>query len=562
MEQPNYLHNFVQSLCDALLALDGTGVRGQTIALGGDGRFYNDTAAQLIINTLAANGASGVVVGQNALMSTPAVSACIRQRSLYGGIILSASHNPAGPLGDVGIKFNTSNGGPALEDLTDRIFAISKCITRVLSTPSLPSSISLLHEGIQTFPGPFTVTVVSSTQDYFDVLQSCFDFPLIRQLLSRPDFKLRFDAMHAVTGPYARELFHSVLSSSGSGSSSSCCVNATPLADFGGGHPDPNLVYARALVDAMISDPSLCLGAASDGDGDRNMILGAKGFFVCPCDSLAVIALHHHRIPLFAAPGCFPGVARSMPTSSAVDRVAQFLQTQPEFAGRQLPVYVTPTGWKFFGNLLDEREAFGGSGEKKRRIALCGEESFGTGAFHVREKDGLWAVLAWLQIIAHIAQERSWSEIPSVESIVKDMWSKAGRVAFQRHDYEGVSSAGGEAVMRNLEAKLAEAQTGHVAEVASAENFSYIDEVDGSSTSKQGLVFKFKTGDQFVARLSGTGSSGATVRFYFQRELAVGVESSAHGDDAGQALKDVVAIALKWSNILAETGRQGPDVIT
>jgi phosphoglucomutase len=308
LQQPNYLHNFVQALCDALAALDGSGVRGQTIALGGDGRFYNDTAAQLIINTLAANGAAGVVVGQNALMSTPAVSACIRQRALYGGIILSASHNPAGPEGDVGIKFNTSNGGPALEDLTDRIFNISKSITRVLATSSLPSSIDISSIGCQTFAGSFAVTVVSSTQDYFDVLQTCFDFPLIRQLLSRQNFKLKFDAMNAVTGPYARELFDSILSSGGG----SCCVNATPLPDFGGGHPDPNLVYARSLVDSMIADPSICLGAASDGDGDRNMILGSKGFFVCPCDSLAVIALHHHRIPLFASPGSFPGTARSM----------------------------------------------------------------------------------------------------------------------------------------------------------------------------------------------------------------------------------------------------------
>ncbi|MCJ8281207.1 MAG: alpha-D-glucose phosphate-specific phosphoglucomutase, partial [Rivularia sp. ALOHA_DT_140] len=432
-QEPNYLENFVQSIFDSL-----EGYQGQTLVVGGDGRFYNREAIQIILKMAAANGFGRVLVGENGILSTPAVSCIIRKYKAFGGIILSASHNPAGPDEDFGIKYNTDNGGPAPEKITEAIFNRSKTIDsyKILEA----DDINLSNLGSFEL-GSMTVKVIDSVIDYVELMQSLFDFESIRQLLASGDFRMCMDSLHAVTGPYAYTLFEQRL-----GASQGTVRNGKPLEDFGGGHPDPNLVYAHELVDILFGDNAPDFGAASDGDGDRNMILG-RNFFVTPSDSLAVLAANAKLVPGYSSG--LAGVARSMPTSAAVDRVA---------AQMGIDCYETPTGWKFFGNLLDAGKA-----------TLCGEESFGTGSNHVREKDGLWAVLFWLNILASRKQ--------SVEEIVKEHWKTYGRNYYSRHDYEGVDKEKANTLMENLRSALSSMKGKKFGsyEVEYADDFSYTD---------------------------------------------------------------------------------------
>lgn len=478
----HYLANWIQSLFNAL----GDEAKGTTIGLGGDGRYFNKDAAQIIIKLAAGNGVSKVIIGQDAIMATPAMSALIRRRSLYGGLIMSASHNPGGPDEDWGIKFNYSAGEPAPEKITDRIYGHTQSISQYL-TADIPD-VDLSRPGVHHF-GSFEVEVVDNTADYFATLKEVFDFPALRAFLGRSDFSFVFDALHAVTGAYAAPLFVKEL-----GAPESCLRNAVPLEDFGGGHPDPNLTYAHDLVEAMWADGAPDFGAASDGDGDRNMVLGSH-FFVTPSDSVAVIAANAQAsIPYFK--GGLKGVARSMPTSGALDRVASKLG---------LPFFETPTGWKFFGNLMDAG-----------KCSICGEESFGTGADHVREKDGMWAVLAWLSILAYKNKDTPvGSKLVSVKDIVEAHWAQYGRNVYSRYDYEGVDSDAAAKVVEHLESVIAAAKKGdkfgdYVLETA--DNFAYTDPIDGSIATGQGIRFVFQDGSRIIFRLSGTGSAGATIR--------------------------------------------------
>ncbi len=513
---PHYLENYVQAIFDGI-----GGVAGKSLVLGGDGRYFNDRAAQVILRMAAANGAARVIVGQGALLSTPAASHLIRKRGTDGGLILSASHNPGGPDADFGLKYNTPNGGPAPEGVTDRIFAATKAITEYRILEAQDVDLSALGE--VPLAG-MVVEVVDPVADYAALMESLFDFDAIAAMIAR-GFTLRFDAMHAVTGPYAKAILEHRL-----GAAPGSVINAVPLPDFGEGHPDPNPIWARPLVDLMMGNSAPDFGAASDGDGDRNMILG-RGIYVTPSDSLALLAAQAHLAPGYA--GGLKGVARSMPTSGAVDRVA---------AALGIDCYETPTGWKFFGNLLDAG-----------RATLCGEESAGTGSDHVREKDGLWAVLLWLNILAATGKP--------VKALMEEHWARFGRNYYSRHDYEDVEADRANALYDALRAKLPTlpGQSFGPLTIETADEFSYDDPVDGSHSAAQGLRIGFAGGARVVFRLSGTGTVGATIRVYLER---VETDPARLTLDAAEALADVAAAAEAIAGIRAHTGREGPDVIT
>ena len=524
-QQPDYLENFVQSIFDTLKV-----PAGATLTVGGDGRYYNRPAIQTIIQMAAANGFARVLVGQAGILSTPAASHIIRKYHTYGGMVLSASHNQGGINGDFGIKYNISNGGPAPEKITDDVFAKSKLITHY-KIADLPE-IDIDHIGEMVFDdGKFTVKVIDAVQDYADLMQELFDFTAIKKLLAS-GFKVQFDAMHAVTGPYAQEIFTNRL-----GAPITSLMNCVPSEDFNGGHPDPNLTYAEDLVKIMYAgDRAPDFGAASDGDGDRNMILG-KNFFVTPSDSLAVLAANATLVPAYATG--IAGVARSMPTSGAVDRVAAKLN---------IPCYETPTGWKFFGNLMDAG-----------KVTLCGEESFGTSSSHVREKDGLWAVLFWLNVLA--AKADACGQAQSVEAILMAHWAEFGRNVYSRHDYETIPTDAANSVIQHIKAqfKSLPGQTFGSYSVKTCDDFSYLDSIDGSISHNQGIRILFEDGSRIVFRLSGTGTEGATIRIYLE---AFEPDSSKHHLDAQLALADMIKIALHISQLKEKTGRDAPTVIT
>ncbi|MBK1616348.1 alpha-D-glucose phosphate-specific phosphoglucomutase [Rubrivivax gelatinosus] len=517
--RPHYVENFVQSVFDAVRPEGGFG--GLTLVVGGDGRFHNREAIQSVVRIAAANGFSRLIVGAGGILSTPAASCVIRAHHAFGGLILSASHNPGGPDGDFGIKFNSANGGPAAERITDAIYAHTLTISeyRTLDTPD----IDLDTLGTRVL-GTLEIEVVDPVADYLALMQRLFDFGALRALFAG-GFRLRFDAMHAVTGPYAHTIFEREL-----GAPAGTVVNGTPLPDFGGHHPDPNLVHAKALYDEMMGPDAPDLGAASDGDGDRNLIIG-RGLFVSPSDSLAMLAANAHCAPAYARG--LAGVARSMPTSAAVDRVAQALG---------IPCYETPTGWKFFGNLLDAG-----------RITLCGEESAGTGSDHVREKDGVWAVLLWLSILAARRQ--------SVREIAEAHWATFGRHYYTRHDYEAVENEAAQGLMSALADRLprmpGEAIAGR--RIVLADDFAYTDPVDASVSAHQGLRIGFDDGSRIVYRLSGTGTSGATLRVYIEQFEP---DPARHGLDPQAALAPLITLARDIAGIPAWTGREAPDVIT
>ena len=516
-QHSGYLANFVQAIFDSL-----EGIEGQTLVLGGDGRYFNDVAIQTIIRIAAANGFGRVLVGQHGILSTPAASCVIRKHRAFGGIILSASHNPGGPEGDFGIKYNTGNGGPAHEKITEAIYANTLAITRTLTVAA--PDVDLAMQGTSVVAS-MAVEVIDSVADHADLLATLFDFDRIGALLRAPGFSLCFDAMHAVTGPYAHEIFIKRL-----GAPAASVMNGIALPDFGGGHPDPNPTYAKDLIAAMFAPDAPDFGAASDGDGDRNMIVGRR-FIVTPSDSLAVLAANAHLVPGYAAG--LKGVARSMPTSAAVDRVADVLG---------IKCFETPTGWKFFGNLLDAGE-----------VTLCGEESAGTGSDHLREKDGVWAVLFWLNIIAVRGE--------SVEAIVRGHWQRFGRNVYSRHDYEGVDSAAANGLMDHLRAQLATLPGQRIgdAHITSADDFAYTDPIDGSVSTAQGVRIGLADGSRIVFRLSGTGTEGATLRVYLER---FEVDAARHGVETQLALAPLIALADRLAGIRERTGREAPTVVT
>ncbi|KAK9804971.1 hypothetical protein WJX73_005729 [Symbiochloris irregularis] len=525
----NYLANWIQSLFNSL----GDEAKGKTIGLGGDGRYFNKEAAQIIIKLAAGAGIKKVLVGQNAIMATPAMSALIRRRKLYGGLIMSASHNPGGPKEDWGIKFNYSAGEPAPERITDAIFGYTQKVSE-LRTADIPDT-DLSKLGSHSY-GDFEVEVIDSVQDYRAMLQEVFDFGLLKKFVSRSDFTLVFDALWAVTGAYAGPLLVDDL-----GADPASIKHGTPKEDFGGGHPDPNLTYAHDLVEIMWGNGAPDFGAASDGDGDRNMILGNK-FFINPSDSVAIIAANAQQcIPYFKSG--LKGVARSMPTSGALDRVAKELGLQ---------FFEVPTGWKFFGNLMDAG-----------KCSVCGEESFGTGSDHIREKDGLWAVLAWLSILAYRNKDvKEGSGLVTVEQIALDHWAKYGRNFFSRYDYEGIDNEPANKMMDHLRQVIKDSPKGTKLgdfEVEAADDFSYTDPIDGSVASKQGLRFVFTDGSRIIFRLSGTGSSGATVRLYIEQYTS---DTSKQKEDAQEALGPIIKLALELSQLQKFTGRDKPTVIT
>jgi len=513
---PHYLENFVQAIWNGI-----GGVAGKTLVLGGDGRYFNDRAAQVILRMAAASGAARVIVGQGALLSTPAASNLIRQNGTDGGIIMSASHNPGGPDEDFGVKFNTPNGGPAPEDVTNAIFAATESLSEYHIVETQDIDLSAL--GTQTLAG-MVVEVVDPVADYAALMETLFDFDAIRALFAG-GFRVRFDAMHAITGPYATEILERRL-----GAAPGSVVNATPLPDFGGGHPDPNPIWAKDLMDHMMGSDAPDFGAASDGDGDRNMVVG-RGIYVGPSDSLAVLAANAHLAPGYA--GGLKGAARSMPTSGAVDRVADALG---------IACYETPTGWKFFGNLLDAG-----------RATICGEESAGTGSDHVREKDGLWAVLLWLNILAASGK--------SVAEIMSDHWANYGRNYYSRHDYEGVDAGDAAQMMADLTSRLGDlpGQSFAGLTVTSADDFAYDDPVDGSRSQHQGLRIGFEGGSRVVFRLSGTGTVGATLRVYLERYED---DPAKLNLDTQAALAPIIAAAENIAGIKGATGRDAPDVMT
>ncbi len=515
-QQEHYLENFVQSLFDVL-----DGYMGKTLILGGDGRFYNLTAIQIIIRMAIAAGFGRILVGQNGLLSTPAVSHLIRKNKAFGGIILSASHNPGGPDGDFGIKFNTANGGPAQEELTEAVFqhSLQTAHYHFADIPEIPLDKIEQH----TF-GHTVIEIIDPVADYSQLMQELFDFNAIRTHIKN-GFDIYFDAMHAITGPYAKKILGQQL-----GVADEHLLNCVPKADFAGGHPDPNLTYAHDLAKRMMDDSAPDFGAASDGDGDRNMILG-KQCFVNPSDSLAIIAANAHLIPAYK--NGLTGVARSMPTSAAVDVVAKELD---------INCYETPTGWKFFGNLLDAE-----------KITLCGEESFGTGSNHVREKDGLWAVLCWLNILAVRKQ--------TVSEILTEHWQHFGRHFYTRHDYEAINSESANALMKNLLynlADLAEQQFDEY-QITLADEFCYTDPIDRSISEHQGIRLLFKNNARIIFRLSGTGTSGATLRIYIEDYCS---DASQHHQDTQNYLSKLIGIAEKIASIKTYTGMKNPTVIT
>jgi len=514
--QPHYLENFIQAIFDSL-----SGFAGETLVIGGDGRFFNREAIQIILKIAAANGFGRVVVGKDGILSTPAVSALIRARAAFGGIILSASHNPGGPDGDFGVKYNIGNGGPAPEKITEAIYARTRVISefRIVEAPDIR-----LDRVGETQLADMQVEIIDSVANYATLMQRLFDFDLIRAAFAN-GLTIKFDAMSAVTGPYARVIFEELL-----GAAPGSVTNGTPLPDFGGHHPDPNLVHARHLYDLAMSDvaPDLC--AASDGDGDRNLIIG-RGRFVTPSDSLALLAANAHLAPGYR--DGIAGIARSMPTSAAADRVARKLG---------VPLYETPTGWKFFGNLLDAG-----------LVTICGEESAGAGSNHVREKDGLWAVLLWLNILA--------ARRESVDSIMRRHWAEYGRNFYARHDFETIDSDAANALIAALRDSLPSLKDKSFGalEIRDADDFAYHDPVDGSDSAHQGVRIMFVDGSRIVYRLSGTGTEGATLRVYIERYES---DASRSLIDPGKALADLSRLAGDLAQIARFTGRAAPDVIT
>lgn len=520
-QQPGYLENFVQAIFNTISPCEG-----KTLVIGGDGRFYNRQAIQTIIRMASASGFSRLLIGQGGILSTPAASCVIRKHQTHGGIILSASHNPGGPDADFGIKFNGDNGGPAAEKITDAIYQHTLDITRFLTLDDsvAGNDIDLDQLGEHQL-GNTTIEIIDPVADYADLMATIFDFDKIASLLQNGKFRFCFDAMHAVNGPYATEIFENRL-----GAAKGSVINAVPLTDFGGGHPDPNLVHAHELVSHLYGEDALDFGAASDGDGDRNMVLG-KEFYINPCDSLALLAANARLIPGYA--DGIAGVARSMPTSRAADRVAKALD---------IDCYETPTGWKFFGNLLDAG-----------KITLCGEESFGTGSDHVREKDGLWAVLFWLNLIAVKKQP--------VSQIVKAHWAKYGRDYFTRHDFEAVDSDKAQQMFTQLREKLASLPGQQFAglSIEAADDFHYLDPIDGSEASAQGIRIYLNNGGRIVYRLSGTGTQGATLRLYLD---CYENNPKLLAQDTQEALASLASAADKIAGIESFTGRTKPNVIT
>jgi phosphoglucomutase len=515
-QQPLYLENFVQALFDVLPA-----ATGQTLVLGGDGRYHNRVAIQSILRLAAAKGYARVLVGQGGILSTPAVSAVIRRHGASGGIVLSASHNPGGPEGDFGIKYNVANGGPAPEALTEAVYQRTQQLQTIHTSdsPDLPLDAlsTLALEGM-------AVEVIDPVADYADLMRSVFDFDAIRRLLAS-GFRLRLDAMWAVGGPYARALLEGEL-----GAPPGTVVNAEPREDFGGLHPDPNPVNAADLIAHLYAADAPDMGAATDGDADRNMIVG-RHFVVSPSDSLAVLAAYARLVPAYQ--GGLRGVARSMPSSTAVDRVAKDLG---------IPCFETPTGWKFFGNLLDAG-----------LVTLCGEESYGTGSDHVREKDGLWAVLFWLNLVAVTGQP--------VDMLVRELWLRHGRCVYSRHDYEGIAPERAQALMRELRAALPylAGQTLAGQTVALADDFAYTDPVDGSVSQQQGVRVILQDGSRLVFRLSGTGTEGATLRIYLERHEP---DPARHELPVQQALAPLVMLAEQLARVRHWTGLDRPSVMT
>lgn len=552
-KQQNYLHNFVQATFDALSVEK---IKGSRIVVSGDGRYFSEDAIQIIIKMAAANGVRSVWVGQNGLLSTPAVSAVIRNRigadgeKASGAFILTASHNPGGPNEDFGIKYNMENGGPAPEGITDKIYENTKTIKEYFTAENLPD-VDISTIGITTFggpEGPFDVDVFDPTEDYVKLMKTIFDFGAIQKLLTYPKFTFCYDALHGVAGIYAKRIFVEELSAS-----ESSLINCIPKDDFGGSHPDPNLTYAKELVTRMglgkqapDSEPPE-FGAAADGDADRNMVLG-KRFFVTPSDSVAIIAANAvEAIPYFSSG--LKGVARSMPTSAALDVVAKSLN---------LRFFEVPTGWKFFGNLMDAG-----------MCSVCGEESFGTGSDHIREKDGIWAVLAWLSILAYKNKDNlDGGKLVTVEDIVRNHWASYGRHYYTRYDYENVDAGAAKELMSHLIKlqsslpevnKLIKEVRPDVSGVVDADEFEYKDPVDGSVSKHQGVRYLFEDGSRLVFRLSGTGSVGATIRLYIEQYEA---DSTKIGRDSQVALAPLVEVALRLSKMEEFTGRSSPTVIT
>ncbi|WP_206456157.1 alpha-D-glucose phosphate-specific phosphoglucomutase [Aurantimonas marina] len=515
-KKPHYAANFIQAIFDAAGSGDG-----ESLVIGGDGRFYNREVILTAIRMAAANGYGRVIVGQDGILSTPAASHLIRKRGASGGIILSASHNPGGPKGDFGIKYNIANGGPAPEAVTEAIFEKTRTISRYRVWTETAPNISHLGE---TRLGDMVVEVVDPVADYAELMETLFDFGKIRDLIAS-GFTLRFDAMHAVTGPYAREIIERRLEAP-----AGTVINGVPKEDFGGGHPDPNAVHAAALINEMMAPDGPDFGAASDGDGDRNLIVG-KGILVTPSDSLAILAANAHLAPGYAKG--IVGIARSMPTSQAADRVAK---------KRGVDLYETPTGWKFFGTLLDAG-----------KVTICGEESAGTGSDHVREKDGLWAVLLWLNILAERRE--------SVKAVVEGHWAEFGRTFYQRHDYEEIDARAARGLMESLHDRLASmaGQRFGTLVVSEADDFSYKDPIDGSVATGQGVRIVFSGGSRIVYRLSGTGTKGATLRVYIERYEP---DAAKHAIPPKEALAELIDTADVIGEIKKRTGRSDPDVIT
>ncbi len=516
-QSEHYLENFVQSIFDSLEDFSG-----ETLVVGGDGRYYNDVAVHTILKMAAANGFGRVLVGQSGLFSTPAASCIIRKYAAFGGIILSASHNPGGPDGDFGIKYNIGNGGPAPEKYTEAMFLRSKEIDQYKIIDA--ENIDLDTQGVYTLGG-MKVEVIDPVTDYAELMETLFDFPKLKAMFRSGQFKMCFDAMHAITGPYAKQILEQQL-----GAPEGTVINGVPLPDFGGGHPDPNLAYATELVETMNSVRAPDFGAASDGDGDRNMVLGRR-FFVTPSDSLAIMAANAHLIKGYKKG--ITGIARSMPTSAAADRVAERLGINR---------FETPTGWKFFGNLLDANQC-----------TLCGEESFGTGSDHVREKDGLWAVLFWMNIIAERHQ--------SIEDIVIDHWKEYGRNIYSRHDYDAIDATLANNIIDDLHSRFISLM-GHgfgAYCIEKADDFSYTDPIDNSISKNQGIRILFTDGSRIIFRLSGTGTEGATVRIYLEKFEP---NQALQSVDTQEALADLIDIAEMLTGLKEKSGRSGPTVIT
>ncbi|KAH7921223.1 hypothetical protein BV22DRAFT_1096859 [Leucogyrophana mollusca] len=534
-QQEHYTENFVQAIFDSIKP------EGATLVIGGDGRYFSPETVQTILKIGSANGVKKFIVGKDSILSTPAASNVIRKYKADGGILLTASHNPGGPNNDFGIKYNVSNGGPAPESVTNKIYEITKTIQKYKVIEADPVDLSEIGE---TSYGPTQVAIIDSVADYLILLEDIFDFPLIKDFLhnNAESFKVLFDGLHGVTGPYARAILVSAL-----GLPESSVQNCVPLPDFGGGHPDPNLTYAHSLVESVEKN-NIQFGAASDGDGDRNMIYG-KGAFVTPSDSVAIIADWAHVIPYFKKGGV-KGLARSMPTSKAIDLVAQ---------KKGLEYFEVPTGWKFFGNLMDAG-----------RLSICGEESFGTGSDHIREKDGLWAIIAWLNILA-AANKESPNKIIGINELLKKHYSIYGRSFFSRYDYEEVPSEGANKIVALLNSAIKTsslAATTHHSpstkqdfKIASVSNFSYTDPIDGSVSENQGQVVLFDDGSRVVFRLSGTGSSGATVRMYVERYVGPDAGEELARDTA-EGLKGLIEVALEITKLKESLGREEPTVIT